>query len=151
MVYLYMQYDFMFRSKGRDLILQCICTDQCLYLHLLFILMIYLRQSCQLVKKIESYFFMSDLILVGGAFHSPISQYLACVQTHTACVSICTGRTKLVKSYSIHTLCKNSKVAFLHTYCQPTTLTTNFGPPPWFMHSGEVLSSHDFLFLFSSR
>ena len=64
MVYLYMQYDFMFRSKGRDLILQkctlfqCICTDQYLYLHLLFILlMIYLRQSCQLVKKIESYFF----------------------------------------------------------------------------------------------
>ena len=46
------------------------------------------------------------------------------------------------KSYSIHTLSKNSKVAFLHTYCQPTTLTTNFGPPPSFIHSGEVLSSH---------
>ena len=62
-IYLYMQYDFMFRSKGRDLILQkctlfqCICTDQYLYLHLLFILMIYLRKSCQLVKKLSPIFF----------------------------------------------------------------------------------------------
>ena len=32
-------------------------TDQYLYLHLLFILMIYLRKSCQLVKKLSPIFF----------------------------------------------------------------------------------------------